>query len=199
MNLTACTIETGVVTAAATNPIWVVKTVMQLQQQERSPPRSAAPNPATLATSSLRTSSNASRPVAAAAPAHPNPSPHFSHSFRSVSSPPLPLASPPPRPTSYSTTVHIYRTEGVRGFYKGLSASLLGVTEGTIQWSLYEQFKRIAARTSPRTVGSTDDETVTEGWRVSVAAGMAKLVATVITYPHEVRRLLHFVWTRTDD
>ncbi|GAA5896302.1 Rim2p [Sporobolomyces salmoneus] len=174
----------GIVTAAATNPIWVIKTVMQLQQQERShSPSSSRPSPTT--SSSTIPSSSRSRPLPAAPP-HSAPSPHFSHSFRSISSPPLPLASPPPRPTSYSTAIHIYRTEGIRGFYKGLSASLLGVTEGTIQWSLYEQFKRIAAKTSPRTTGG--NEPVTEGWRVSVAAGMAKLVATVITYPHEVIR-----------
>lgn len=63
-----------------------------------------------------------------------------------------------------------------------MSASLLGVTEGTIQWTLYEQFKRMA-RAGP-------DGTPTEGseWKVSLAAGAAKFVATIITYPHEVVR-----------
>ncbi len=37
----------------------------------------------------------------------------------------------------------ILREEGVRGFYKGLSASYLGVTEGTIQWVLYERLKAL--------------------------------------------------------
>lgn len=31
------------------------------------------------------------------------------------------------------------KTEGVRGLYKGLSASYLGVSESTLQWVLYEQ------------------------------------------------------------
>ena len=89
---------------------------------------------------------------------------------------------PPPRPTSWSTTVDIFRNQGVRGFYRGLSASLLGVTEGTIQWTLYEQFKRWA-RAGP-------DGNPVEGseWKVSLAAGAAKFVATIITYPHEVVR-----------
>ncbi|GAA6014851.1 hypothetical protein JCM11491_002137 [Sporobolomyces phaffii] len=189
----AAAASAGIVTAAATNPIWVVKTVMQLQQQERPLPRSAAPTTATGASSSStasptkRTSSRplpSGPPTASGAPA----SAQFSHSFRSLTSPPLPLAAPAPRPTSYSTTLQIYRTEGVRGFYKGLSASLLGVTEGTIQWSLYEQFKRIASDSANRSGGGGAGEAATEGWRVSVAAGMAKLVATVITYPHEVIR-----------
>ncbi|GAA5922089.1 Rim2p [Sporobolomyces koalae] len=177
----AAAASAGVVTAAATNPIWVIKTVMQLQQQERSHPSSSSsarlPTPPANHTTPLR-------PAAAAAMSASSTS-SFSHSFRSLTSPPLPLASPPPRPTSWSTTVEIYRREGVRGFYKGLSASLLGVTEGTIQWSLYEQFKRIATAADPSHRGESNR---TEGWRVSVAAGMAKLVATVITYPHEVIR-----------
>ncbi|GAA5844020.1 hypothetical protein JCM5353_000550 [Sporobolomyces roseus] len=174
----------GVVTAAATNPIWVIKTVMQLQQQERShsSPSSSSTRPSS---SSLPRSTPRPLPV----PPNPHSSPHFSHSFRSLTSPPLPLASPPPRPTSYSTTLQIYRTEGIRGFYKGLSASLLGVTEGTIQWSLYEQFKKIAKAEQIKSNGTTGGGgEATEGWRVSMAAGMAKLVATVITYPHEVIR-----------
>ena len=63
-----------------------------------------------------------------------------------------------------------------------MSASLLGVTEGTIQWTLYEQFKRWA-RAGP-------DGNPVEGseWKVSLAAGAAKFVATIITYPHEVVR-----------
>ena len=39
----------------------------------------------------------------------------------------------------------IFREEGIRGFYKGLTASYLGVTEGTIQWVLYERLKRLTA------------------------------------------------------
>lgn len=70
----------------------------------------------------------------------------------------------------------------MRGFYRGLSASLLGVAEGTIQWTLYEKFKSMRRRTS----GS---QIIEEGWLDRVgAAGSAKLIATFITYPHEVVR-----------
>ncbi|GAA5856226.1 hypothetical protein JCM8547_000829 [Rhodosporidiobolus lusitaniae] len=166
----------GVATAAATNPIWVVKTFMQLQQQERKNAVSSASSP------SPSSNPSSSRPLPP--PSQP-PTPHaqtFSHSFRSLTSPPSALPYPPPKPTSWSTTVLIFRTQGIPGFYRGLSASLLGVTEGTIQWSLYEQFKRMAK------VGKDGEEGEEGGWRVSVAAGSAKLVATVITYPHEVIR-----------
>ncbi|KAH9987499.1 mitochondrial carrier domain-containing protein [Russula vinacea] len=64
---------------------------------------------------------------------------------------------------SVSTIRQIAREEGVRGFYKGLSASYLGVTEGTIQ-RLQEWAGMLAS------------------------AGTAKCVASLITYPHEVLR-----------
>jgi solute carrier family 25 protein 33/36 len=73
----------------------------------------------------------------------------------------------------------IYRNEGFRGFYKGLSASYLGVTEGTIQWVLYERLKRLSADTQGR--GGA-----VEWCGMLGSAGTAKCVASLITYPHEV-------------
>ena len=73
----------------------------------------------------------------------------------------------------------IAREEGIRGFYKGLSASYLGVTEGTIQWVLYERLKRLTA--------STDGTGGLQEWAGTLgSAGTAKCVASLITYPHEV-------------
>ncbi|KAI0295406.1 hypothetical protein B0F90DRAFT_1751469 [Multifurca ochricompacta] len=78
----------------------------------------------------------------------------------------------------------IAREEGIRGFYKGLSASYLGVTEGTIQWVLYERLKRLAASTNGQGGGLQE-------WAGMLgSAGTAKCVASLITYPHEV------LWTR---
>lgn len=74
----------------------------------------------------------------------------------------------------------IMREEGVKGFYKGLSASYLGVTEGTIQWTLYERLKRLTAKTE----GKGD---LMEWAGMLGSAGTAKCVASLITYPHEVR------------
>lgn len=74
----------------------------------------------------------------------------------------------------------ILREEGVKGFYKGLSASYLGVTEGTIQWVLYERLKRLSAR--------TEGQGGVMQWVGMIgSAGTAKCVASLITYPHEVR------------
>ncbi len=40
-------------------------------------------------------------------------------------------------------TLDIVKKEGVVGLYRGMSASYLGVTEGVIQWVLYEVGRRI--------------------------------------------------------
>jgi hypothetical protein len=62
-----------------------------------------------------------------------------------------------------------------------LSASYLGVSEGTLQWVLYEQLKRIF-RTEKKT-----SRTFNEKLREALgAAFFAKTIATVATYPHEV-------------
>ncbi|KAK0463354.1 mitochondrial carrier protein RIM2 [Armillaria novae-zelandiae] len=106
----------GVVTGTATNPIWVVKTRLQLVQGKGG---------------------------------------------------------------SWEMIRLIFREEGVRGFYKGLSASYLGVTEGTIQWVLYERLKKVG----PQGKGG-----VHEWLGMLASAGTAKCVASLITYPHEVIR-----------
>ncbi|KAL1968053.1 hypothetical protein VTN77DRAFT_2183 [Rasamsonia byssochlamydoides] len=85
------------------------------------------------------------------------------------------------------------RHEGIRGLYKGLSASYLGVTESTLQWVMYEQMKMFLARreaarlADPNHVHSVWDDVELWGGRVG-SAGMAKLIAAAITYPHEVVR-----------
>ncbi|CCM01325.1 uncharacterized protein FIBRA_03374 [Fibroporia radiculosa] len=113
----------GIVTGTATNPIWVVKTRLQLSQSS---------GQATVG-------------------------------------------------GSWAVIKQIVRQEGVRGFYKGLSASYLGVTEGTIQWTLYERLKRLTANTKGK--GGFQEWLGMLG-----SAGMAKCVASLITYPHEVLR-----------
>lgn len=72
----------------------------------------------------------------------------------------------------------IVAEEGYRAFYKGLSATYLGVTEGAIQFMMYQEAKSAARRR---------DISLTSFTLFSMAAG-AKLVATTLTYPHEVVR-----------
>jgi solute carrier family 25 protein 33/36 len=123
VHLTAAAIA-GVATGTATNPIWVVKTRLQLSASNQVNQRVLG--------------------------------------------------------SSWNTIRNIMRQEGIRGFYKGLSASYLGVTEGTIQWVLYERLKKLAA--------NTEDKGGVQEWLGMLgSAGTAKCVASLITYPHEVR------------
>ncbi len=92
---------------------------------------------------------------------------------------------------SWDCIKQILRNEGIHGLYKGMSASYLGVAESTLQWMMYEQMKRSLARREERIVLSGRertwwDHTVT--WMGNAgAAGSAKFLAAVLTYPHEVR------------
>lgn len=129
----------GIATGTATNPIWVVKTRLQLAQHHRPPIPSSA-------------SLSGAAPIQRAS--------FFGGSL--------------------SVIKEIWKEAGIRGFYKGLSASYLGVTEGTIQWVLYERLKKLSANTEGK--GG-----VTEWLGMLGSAGTAKCVASLITYPHEVR------------
>lgn len=133
VHLTAAALA-GIATGSATNPIWVVKTRLQLE---------------------------AHRPSEA-----PVGRSFFGGSVGMIKK--------------------IFREEGVRGFYKGLSASYLGVTEGTIQWVLYERLKALT--------GGTQGKGGVQEWLGMLgSAGTAKCVASLITYPHEVRIAQHSV------
>lgn len=95
---------------------------------------------------------------------------------------------------SWDCLKNILHNEGVRGLYKGLSASYLGSVEGILQWLLYEQMKRILKERSIERLGHADEgkkattEKIKEWCQRSGSAGLAKFVASIITYPHEVVR-----------
>lgn len=143
----------GIVTSTATNPIWVIKTRLQLQGKQR-----------------IYTS-------------------------------------------SFDCAMKILKQEGIKGLYKGMSASYLGVAEGTIQWVIYEHLKKRWAHSPAQmenkmTVGGKSAQgkgyTRCGGYHSSPfcwsifyitawvgnlgAAAVAKLVAACVAYPHEVIR-----------
>lgn len=209
----------GIVTATATNPIWVVKTRLQLQHNqavkadEEARKRSIKNVQPTLQAASVSTrsfSTSTTSMNAADQKRTTHKSIHLSNKISSTRSQPFKGIStpftntrsyfqshlPPPRPgiNSFGMTMHIIRTEGINGLYKGMSASYLGVAEGTIQWVLYERLKSmsIPKQDSIQQSGffrSRDEPSKAQKWMNTVgAAGTAKLVASLITYPHEVIR-----------
>lgn len=91
---------------------------------------------------------------------------------------------------AWDCTMQTLRQEGVSGLYRGLGASYLGVTESTLQWVLYERMKGGLSEREARRVREARTETtwdrVVQVAGLPVAAGTAKLVAALGTYPHEV-------------
>jgi len=131
----------GVVTGTATNPIWLIKTRLQLD-------KNLAEKSGALSNRQYRNSLDCIRQTV--------------------------------------------RVEGIRGLYRGLSASYLGVTESTLYWVLYEQMKlhlsnREARRLASGREPSTWDEAVSWTGKIG-AAGSAKFFAALVAYPHEVIR-----------
>jgi solute carrier family 25 (mitochondrial folate transporter), member 32 len=97
----------------------------------------------------------------------------------------------PTQPVSAFTMVRtIYTQEGVRAFYKGLTASFLGLPHVAIQFPLYEHFK---AKAKERRLQSDPSNINTSAGLspVDIIASsiMAKVIAISITYPHEVIRI----------
>lgn len=93
---------------------------------------------------------------------------------------------------SIDCAMKVLREEGIKGLYRGLTASYLGVSESTLQWVLYEKMKARLARREERRIAlgreaSNWDAFVAWGGKLG-AAGSAKLFAAILTYPHEVVR-----------
>lgn len=81
---------------------------------------------------------------------------------------------------TFSALKYVYKHEGYAGLYKGLSASLLGLSHVAIQFPIYEEMKaRLSARHEDGKLTNTD--------LIAAAAG-SKFIATAISYPHEVVR-----------
>ncbi|KAL1896381.1 Pyrimidine nucleotide transporter, mitochondrial [Sporothrix stenoceras] len=130
----------GLVTSTATNPIWLIKTRMQLDKN----------------------SADASRGI--------------ERQYKN----------------SADCVRQVVRNEGIRGLYKGMTASYLGAAESTLHWLLYEQMKRGLERRKARIVAEGRKENVWDQfveWMGPLGgAGAAKLFASLLTYPHEVVR-----------
>lgn len=88
---------------------------------------------------------------------------------------------------SWDAVKKIWKSEGVAGFYKGLGPSLLGVSHITIQFRLYEYFKKsLSADSSSKAEGSGENHLSISQLVASAAA--SKILASTLTYPHEVVR-----------
>lgn len=81
----------------------------------------------------------------------------------------------------------MYRTEGVKSFYSGLTPALLGLTHVAIQFPLYEVFKEKFTGLKPGEKESEEDRK-SHFYGLSFAVFLSKVCASTATYPHEVVR-----------
>jgi len=138
-----------------TNPIWLVKTRIQLQAGSIGSRGLAT---ATAGTATAGTANNASY-------------------------------------LSYPDAIsRIYKEEGLAGFFKGLAASYWGISEAIVQFVVYERLKSHLKNrhvAEQRAQGNQDpnlDEVSLKMYEYFGSAAIGKLIASTITYPHEVVR-----------
>mmetsp|Transcript_30353 Transcript_30353/g.54983 ORF Transcript_30353/g.54983 Transcript_30353/m.54983 type:complete len:407 (-) Transcript_30353:144-1364(-) len=81
---------------------------------------------------------------------------------------------------SMKTAMGMYKEGGLPIFWRGLTASLLGLGHVGIQFPVYERLKAEARNRS-----SDGEESPLD---LLIASGLSKITAAVITYPHEVIR-----------
>lgn len=91
------------------------------------------------------------------------------------------------RMNAFECMRRVYQTDGLRGFYRGMSASYAGISETVIHFVIYEHIKRrILEARAPQNV--EDDEAASRDpldfIGMMMAAATSKSCATTIAYPH---------------
>lgn len=79
---------------------------------------------------------------------------------------------------------YVYRTEGIRGFYRGLTASYAGISETMICFLIYETLKKHLAERRLTSPNSNTEKGASDFLSLMVAAAFSKGCASCIAYPH---------------
>lgn len=76
-----------------------------------------------------------------------------------------------------------YHTLGIKGFYKGITASYYGITETVIHFVIYEAIKA-KLREMKGQSNDYDERTLLDFLEFMGAGATSKTIATCIAYPH---------------
>ncbi|KAI1284455.1 mitochondrial folate carrier protein [Xylaria sp. FL0933] len=97
-------------------------------------------------------------------------------------------------PSMWAGATQLLRTEGWRGFYRGLGISLFGVSHGAVQFAVYDPLKQMyltrrqkLARGTSHSGDSGRQQSMTNEATL-VISSVSKLVAGAVTYPYQVIR-----------
>lgn len=90
------------------------------------------------------------------------------------------------RMTAMQCVRRIYATSGILGFYKGITASYMGISETIVHFVIYEAIKaELMAHRSPE---AGDERSSKDFLEFMMAGAISKTVASCVAYPHEVAR-----------
>ncbi|KAF1435297.1 Solute carrier family 25 member 36, partial [Spheniscus mendiculus] len=95
------------------------------------------------------------------------------------------------RMSAFECVRKVYRSDGIKGFYRGMSASYAGISETVIHFVIYESIKRKLLEYKTASAMDNEDESAKEASDfvgMMMAAATSKTCATSIAYPHEVVR-----------
>uniref|UniRef100_A0AAQ4RFP9 Solute carrier family 25 member 36a n=1 Tax=Gasterosteus aculeatus aculeatus TaxID=481459 RepID=A0AAQ4RFP9_GASAC len=95
------------------------------------------------------------------------------------------------RMNAFDCVRRVYQMDGLRGFYRGMSASYAGISETVIHFVIYESIKRKLVESKAHASMDEEEESVKDASDfvgMMLAAATSKTCATSIAYPHEVIR-----------
>ncbi|KAK7953987.1 hypothetical protein PG988_014681 [Apiospora saccharicola] len=90
-------------------------------------------------------------------------------------------------PSMLKGAAQLWKEEGLRGFYRGLGISLLGVTHGAVQFAVYDSTKRMYFARQRQQLDDLAPTRLSNEATV-VLSSASKLIAGAVTYPYQAIR-----------
>lgn len=89
--------------------------------------------------------------------------------------------------SAFECVRRVYQSDGLRGFYRGMSASYAGISETVIHFVIYENIKRrLLEAKAPQNMDEEEEASkdASDFVGMMLAAATSKTCATSIAYPH---------------